>query len=177
MVKKEQPKKQPLVSVSTFIILSLLVGIVIGFSIGSSSPLEDVHSTHETQEDNHDHSTHEHDIDMHSHETVEITTPMAPTLEIEVTLDEKLGYNLELKTTNFEFISPVNYVGTESGLFRGHAHLYINGEKITRLYSNSYYLGELDGHNEITVTLNSNNHEDYTINNESIKATQIIMSK
>jgi hypothetical protein len=183
MSKKNQEKNRPFVSISTFIILSLLVGIVIGFGMGSSSQSEEISSTHDEhklEDSNHDHSSHIHDI--HSHETLEITSEEVPTLEIEVIKDEKSGYNLEIKTENFNFISTANYnrdifASSSSASTFGHAHLYINGEKITRIYSNSYYLGELEGHNEISITLNSNNHEDYTIDGKVIKASQILVVK
>ena len=181
----DMPKKQFLVSTSTLIIISLLVGVLIGFSIGSTDSTPEVNShnsEHNTdyQDPSHDHSTHTHD-DIHSHEQLEILQENVPIIEIQVLEDSKSGYNLEIDTTNFEFISTVNYEehsvsdSEHTSHLKGHAHLYINGEKITRLYSNSYYLGELEGHNEITVTLNSNSHEDYTFNGEVIKATKILM--
>ncbi len=69
------------------------------------------------------------------------------------------GWNLNIETTNFTFAPET--VNQESSPNQGHAHLYINGEKITRIYSNWYHLPELPkGDNEIKITINTNLHED-----------------
>ncbi len=170
MVKRSKQQstsnQSPIISTSTIIIISVLVGLIIGFTIGTSK------STSESHEDMHDHSTHSHDI--HSHEQLEVSPEMAPTIEISVHEDSKSGYNLEIDTTNFEFVSTHNFEDNQLDVFRGHAHLYINGEKISRLYSSSYYLGELEGHNEITVTLNTNDHKDLALTGETIQDTVIL---
>ena len=170
MVKRSKQQstsnQSPIISTSTIIIISVLVGLIIGFTIGTSK------STSESHEDMHDHSTHSHDI--HSHEKLEVSPEMAPTIEISVHEDSKSGYNLEIDTTNFEFVSTHNFEDNQLDVFRGHAHLYINGEKISRLYSSSYYLGELEGHNEITVTLNTNDHKDLALTGETIQDTVIL---
>ncbi len=44
---------------------------------------------------------------------------------------------------------------------KGHAHLYLNGKKVTRLYATSHFMDKLPkGNLEIRVTLNTNMHED-----------------
>ncbi len=169
MVKKQQSNHSPLISTSTLIIISLLVGLVIGFSINLGNSQDTM-----LMEEEHDHSTHTHDV--HSHDQIEVPLEYVPTISISVFEDSKSGYNLEIEVDNFEFVSTQSYetIEKEETITYGHAHLYINGEKITRLYSKSYYLGELEGHNEITVTLNSNEHENLAINGESIQATTIL---
>ena len=44
----------------------------------------------------------------------------------------------------------------------GHAHLYIDGEKIARIYGPWYHVGKiLPGAHTIVATLNANNHDTY----------------
>lgn len=177
MVKKSKQQstsnQSPIISTSTIIIISVLVGLIIGFTIGTSKSTSESHGFGDkSHEDMHDHSNHSHDI--HSHEQLEVSPEMAPTIEILVHEDSKSGYNLEIETTNFEFVSTHNFENDQLDIFRGHAHLYINGEKISRLYSSSYYLGELEGYNEITVTLNSNDHKDLALKGETIQDTFIL---
>ncbi|MCB0879768.1 MAG: hypothetical protein KDC46_12420 [Thermoleophilia bacterium] len=81
-------------------------------------------------------------------------------VKIYVSKDRKAGYNLHVTTKRFKW-APWNASKNHiSG--QGHAHLYIDGEKVTRLYGPWYYLGTLDkGTHTIKVTLNANDHSDY----------------
>ncbi|AOY83897.1 hypothetical protein BJP36_32220 [Moorena producens JHB] len=110
----------------------------------------------------------------HNHGTMEIPSGQpVPDVDIVVYSDPMTGWNLEIKVSNFQF-SPKNASKAhQSG--EGHGHLFINGQKITRIYSNWYYIGKLEpGRNEITVTLNSNNHQDLVHNGDMISDTEII---
>ena len=87
--------------------------------------------------------------------------------------DAVKGWNLEVKVTNFKFAP--ERINTDSSVNEGHAHLFVNGKKVTRLYGSWYYLDNLEsGNNEVSVTLNTNNHEDLAKNGEVIKDTEII---
>jgi len=110
----------------------------------------------------------------HGHKKVEIPAGKpVPQVDLFVYQDSMKGWNLELKLTNFKFVPET--VNQSSNPYEGHAHLYINGEKITRIYSNWYYLGNLKpGKNEITVSLNTNKHEDLVSNSKMIMDTEII---
>ncbi|NEO91965.1 MAG: hypothetical protein F6K56_17650 [Moorea sp. SIO3G5] len=110
----------------------------------------------------------------HDHGTMEIPSGQpVPDVDIVVYPDPMTGWNLEIKVSNFQF-SPKNASKAHQP-GEGHGHLFINGKKITRIYSNWYYIGKLEpGRNEITVTLNSNNHQDIVHNGEMISDTEII---
>jgi hypothetical protein len=96
-----------------------------------------------------------------------------PTVNLIVLPDAEKGWNLDVQVTNFRFVP--ESVNVDSKTTEGHAHLYVNGEKVTRLYGNWYYLSELpSGRNEITVTLNTNQHEDLMHDGQRIKATAIV---
>lgn len=119
-----------------------------------------------------DHS-HGEDTDMQAHD-MEMVSPTAPvpTVRVEAVGDTKDGYNVEIVTTNFAFTPET--VNEEVVQNTGHAHIYVNGEKIARVYSNWFHLsGELfaDGENEIMVTLNANNHGEWAIDGTSITNT------
>lgn len=106
----------------------------------------------------HGHPMNHSPSQSHSHEMLEIPASVpTPTLTLVLHPDQKKGWNLEIKTTNFKF--EPEQVNQSSKLGEGHAHLYINGQKITRLYSNWYYLETLpSGKHEIMVELNDNQH-------------------
>ena len=81
-----------------------------------------------------------------------------PAIEISVTEDLSGTWLLSVDTTYFSFAP--NKVGSDVPSYNeGHAHIYVNGKKINRLYGTFYNLESLKkGENEIMVTLNSNNH-------------------
>ena len=110
----------------------------------------------------------------HKHGKIEIARGEAvPTVDVVVHKDAKKGWNVEAKVNNFEFAPEKVNTAPQSG--EGHAHLFVNGKKITRLYSSWYYLDNLKpGENQIKVTLNANNHADWTSNGKVIEDTEIV---
>lgn len=124
------------------------------------------HQTHQTQNQRQP---------QHQHGKLEIPAGQpVPTIDLEVTPDEMGGWNLQTKVTNFKF-APES-IAQSSVPTEGHAHLYINGKKVTRLYGSWYYLGELPtGPQSITVTLNTNRHEDLFYKGKRIEATKRII--
>lgn len=81
-------------------------------------------------------------------------------VRLAVTKDAKMGYNLRVVTRDFTW-APQN-ASSKHKMGEGHAHLYIDGKKITRLYGEWYYLGTLAaGRHNVRVTLNGNDHSDY----------------
>ena len=85
----------------------------------------------------------------------------APTLELNwEDVPTKNGAKLRLETNNFTFIrtdDDAAHVPNE-----GHAHVYLNGLKLGRLYSNIYQIGALSpGNYTLSVSLNSNDHRPY----------------
>ena len=108
---------------------------------------------------------------MHEHgEVLDIAEGLpVPTVDIEVLEDPVSGWNLRIETTDFE-VAPER-ASMEHVDGEGHMHLYINGEKITRLYSHWYHLGGLEpGEHEVRVDLSSNNHASLTVDGEVIRA-------
>lgn len=159
-------KKQSWVTSISIIVVVILVGWL-------ASGL-----THTGTEETHAPSTEESTRDqanaVHAHEPINLTDPeYAPAVSIAVTQDPDAGWNLHATTTNFTYTPEL--VGLDPIQNEGHADLYINDKKITRLYGDWYYLGELEpGEHHIRVELNANNHSPFTVNEVAVEDTLIV---
>lgn len=114
------------------------------------------------------HAHHEDGVTDH-HKTMEIPSGQPiPSVDLIVHKEPMKGYNLQTKVSNFRF-APEN-ISRAAKPGEGHAHLYINGKKITRLYGSWYYLENLQpGKNAIAVSLNANTHETLAHNGKMIQ--------
>ncbi len=146
-----------LVSVVTIVFLS---GIILGYNNAQKQIVnQQMHTAQITP--------------MHMHEKRMVSEPY-PTLSFEVIPDVKMGWNVHIETTNFVF-APQN-VNTDYVEGEGHAHLYVNGVRLTRLYGNWYYLKELlPGENEITVSLSGNDHSELYAGEDPIRVTKTLI--
>ncbi|QIE55078.1 hypothetical protein G5B40_06180 [Pikeienuella piscinae] len=82
--------------------------------------------------------------------------PSAPTVALELARDPVSGWNLHLVTGNFRFAPEKAGAAPVAG--EGHAHLYVNGRKVSRLYGSWTHIAELPPRAELRVTLNANDH-------------------
>ena len=104
---------------------------------------------------------------------INIPAADAPTLSIAVTPDPKAGHNLQVMTRNFSF-APAS-AGRENVAGEGHAHVYVNGTKIGRLYGEWMHLDDLpSGAVTVEVTLNANDHRPLAVNGLPISAQQTL---
>ena len=110
----------------------------------------------------------------HSHtDPIEVTADPPPTVEIAVTEDPKAGWNLQIELDNYR-LAPEN-ASTEPIEGEGHMHLYIDGEKIGRLYGKWWHIAALtEGDHEVVVELSANNHSPYTLDGEPIIASTTV---
>lgn len=117
---------------------------------------------------------HQHPASPTHHQTLAIPPGQPiPSVKLVVHPDAIAGWNLEIQVKHFTF-APERMQNPGSPT-EGHAHLYVNGQKLTRLYSNWYYLPKLEpGKNTLTVTLNTNSHEELVHNGQTIQASQTI---
>lgn len=91
-----------------------------------------------------------------------------PTVKLQVLKDSMKGFNIHVTTENFKF-TPEN-VNQKDVVGEGHAHLYVDGVKITRLYGNWYYLGSVaEGTHKVSVSLNGNSHAQYMVKGAKIE--------
>ncbi|WP_119394451.1 hypothetical protein [Salinibius halmophilus] len=107
---------------------------------------------------------------VHQHMGIEHPATRMPDVAISLLPDAKQGWNLTLQLTNFTFTPQQVNQNDQANI--GHAHLYINGEKVARLYSRFYHIAQLpEAGAQIRVTLNSNNHATWLNNGDEISAT------
>ena len=99
-----------------------------------------------------------------------------PTIAIEITEDPVEGWNLRVRTTDFEIV-PEN-VSTAHIDGEGHMHLYIDGEKVSRLYGEWHHIGPLaPGEHEVRVELSANDHSAMAVEGDIIDATAVIVAQ
>lgn len=93
---------------------------------------------------------------------------VAPEVMLHASQDKNGGWNLHLMTHNFKF-TPENS-GTEDVMGEGHAHLFVNGKKIARIYSNWFHASLPKGKYKVKVNLTTNSHKDYYHNGQPIES-------
>lgn len=150
-------------------IVAGLIVLVVGFAGGfffSNSNSSDHHAL--SHEEGGEHTMH--------HETL-VEVPAGspvPSVSLEVLPDPKSGWNAHIVTNNFRFAP--ERVSTEHVFGEGHAHIYVDGVKINRVYGNWYHLGVLsEGSHEVRVDLNANDHNPYAVNGVKIDDTVTVV--
>ncbi len=102
---------------------------------------------------------------MHQHPPREVSPELPmPSVNHLMFPDMMDGFNIQILTSNFSFTpAAINRAPVDN---EGHAHIYVNGVKIARVYSDWYHLpGTIlkMGDNEVRVTLNANDHSEWTV--------------
>lgn len=131
-----------------------------------------------------DHSTMDHSA-MNSgampgmvHDYAPIQVPEhipLPQLALSFHRDAMSGVNLHLDLRGFALAPPER--PEQPGLLNGHAHLYINGKKIQRVYGRDLHLpAELfqPGVNLVLVSLNAHSHAVWQTGNKQLLASSFI---
>jgi hypothetical protein len=110
---------------------------------------------------------------MHQHPPLAVSQDApVPTVTHLVFPDPMGGYNVQILTRNFQF-TPAN-INRDPKDNEGHAHIYINDVKYARIYSDWFNLPAsalLPGENQVKVTLNSNNHSEWSVDDIPISST------
>lgn len=112
----------------------------------------------------------------HDHPLREVAADaVAPSVTHLAFPDAMDGYNIQILTQNFTFApASINGAVVEN---EGHAHLYVNGEKITRVYGGWVHLPSdalVPGANAVSITLNANDHSEWAVDGAPIASTVII---
>lgn len=117
-----------------------------------------------------------HDAHDHS-KVVELEAGRnAPTLNFSLHKDAIGGWNLHISTTNFRF-APEN-VNSPNRPGEGHAHIYVQGTKLARIYSPWFHVPRLPtGKILITVTLNSNDHSTLSVGKKPLSLTRSFVAR
>lgn len=97
---------------------------------------------------------------VHDYQPVQVPSDVPlPQLALQLHRDAMEGINLHLTLQNFVLGPPENT--TQAGVLNGHAHLYVNGQKVQRIYGQHTHLPNAlfrPGVNLITVSLNNHSH-------------------
>ena len=113
-------------------------------------------------------STHKHDHGHHGQQETSAYEAI-PSIKLEAIKDTASGWNLHLMTENFTF-TPEN-IDQVVDKPEGHAHVYVDGEKISRIYGSWFHLtGLTPGTHTIRVSLNANDHSEFVLNGEPIES-------
>ena len=107
----------------------------------------------------------------------EITREVAPQATLEVRKDPTGGFNVHVVTSNFVWrpeMASMQHVPGE-----GHAHVYLDGQKIMRIYNewfhlNTYQFSTRSGEQLLSIEFVGNDHAPYTIQGLPVGAEQIV---
>lgn len=120
----------------------------------------------------HNHGTHH---ESHHRITALEEGDKAPTLDFLISRDSVHGWNVRILTTNFRF-APEN-VNSPFVPGEGHAHLYVDGEQIARIYGGWFHVEKLPhGLVDVTVTLNANDHSQLAVGDLILSVTKQVQS-
>ena len=101
---------------------------------------------------------------------IEMAFDQAPVVNLQLFPLAGGGYNVRVQTLNFTF-TPQN-IDMDPIPGEGHAHLYVDGVKIARLYGEWFHLGALPAEAEaLTVTLYANDHSPFTVDGVPVSDT------
>lgn len=93
--------------------------------------------------------------------------------DLKVLKDPMSGWNVYVEVNNFQFAPEQASQAHQEG--EGHAHLYINGKKIARMYSNWIHIPEfINSNNEVRVSLNSNDHQTLALGDKAIEKVIVV---
>ncbi len=106
-------------------------------------------------------------------EVGQVEAPAGMDVAISLEPDPVGGANLMVMPQGFtlapEHVNAPNVAG------QGHPHVYVNGVRLGRVYSPYLHMGKLaPGMNEVRVTLNTNMHQEYARNGETLEALATI---
>ncbi|WP_018924343.1 hypothetical protein [Salsuginibacillus kocurii] len=107
----------------------------------------------------------------HEHEdTKEVTASSSvPSLSGTIEQETEDEWVIEIDTENFTFTREESAASSED-VWKGHAHVYVNGEQEGRIYGDTYYLGKFhEGEHDVEITLFSPQHKQLTYEGEPIR--------
>ncbi|CAM3752792.1 hypothetical protein [Nocardiopsis rhodophaea] len=105
----------------------------------------------------------------HEHGMREVGGAPAPSVTMHVSEDSASGWNVRLKVEEFAFTP--ERVGEKPREAEGHAHLYVDGEKVARVYGSWYHLPAAavpEGEHTLSVRLSANDHSTWGVDGKPI---------
>ncbi|MEL7155263.1 MAG: hypothetical protein AAFN30_01545 [Actinomycetota bacterium] len=112
--------------------------------------------------------------DGHQHGTDTVAAPEPPpTVALSVSEDPKSGWNVAVELAELAIAPEAE--GTDPVDGEGHLHLYLDGERVTRLYGLHWHLPTLtEGTHEVMVEVSANDHRTYAVGDEPITASATV---
>ena len=99
--------------------------------------------------------------------TVASETPISVAITAEPDADG--GVDVRIATEGFRFVPDLVDQPHTPGA--GHAHIYVDGNKLGRVFESEYHIASLSpGQHEIRVSLNTNDHSELTFNGSRVEA-------
>ncbi|MBB4932286.1 plastocyanin [Lipingzhangella halophila] len=111
----------------------------------------------------------------HDHELREVEGDSAPSVSMEVAEDTDAGWNVHVRAEDFGFTP--GKVGEEAREGEGHAHLYVDDEKVARVYGPWHHLPASavpEGEHTLSVHLSANDHSSWALDGEPISDSTMI---
>ena len=107
----------------------------------------------------------------------EIAQENAPQASLEIKKDPTGGFNVHVLTNNF--VWRPDMASMKHVLGEGHAHVYLDGRKIMRIYNewfhlNTYQFATKAGEQLLSIEFVGNDHAPYTIKGLPIGAQQLV---
>lgn len=111
---------------------------------------------------------------------IEVAPEAAPSVDLTVIPLAGGGYNIRVQTDGFAF-TPQN-IDEDAVAGEGHAHLYLDGRKIARVYGEWHFLSSLaEDADLLSVTLYANDHRAFAVDglpiSDSVKLARIDLGK
>ena len=108
------------------------------------------------------------------HHAKTIEAPSGMSVSMSATADDESGANLSIATTGLTFAP--DKVDQPHVPGEGHAHVYVDGVKLGRVFANDHYISDLAaGERSIRITLNANSHEQYARGDQPVEATTTVV--
>ncbi|MCF6521899.1 hypothetical protein [Streptomyces sp. JJ36] len=104
------------------------------------------------------------------HPLREVPRETAPAVRLEVTPDSESGWNVQVKTERYRWAP--GKAGQQAAGGEGHAHLYLDGERIARLYGEWFHVpadAVPDGPHELSAILTASDHSAWAADGRPIE--------
>lgn len=107
----------------------------------------------------------------------EISSSAAPSAKLIVTKDPTGGFNVQVQTSRFTWRPDMASMKHVEG--EGHAHVYLDGRKIMRIYNNWFHLNTFQfatksGEQLVSIELVGNDHAPYTTEGLPVGAEALV---
>lgn len=115
------------------------------------------------------HSQHQSTKEQHNHGQIEAEFPI-PQVQLQIIQEPDGTHTAQIVLNNFVMRPEKSGLPETSG--EGHAHIYIDEEKVARVYGQWHHLGTLpEDAQSISVVLSTNDHKELTYQGELISDT------